>query len=365
MDDGERLLAAMYKLLIVFLVLDSSQSREYQRALTMSIHLWEWMRVNDHAGWHIFRQNASAFNEESGEIAFSVLARDLASSGIRSDIKSVSRKFGMIKAKMTVAKGLEVDLCGDGFSTHDHCVVQVKSAEVEATVAFFKGMIRNLNVSRHHHYGVECGYLDANDRRNAAPRKMISAVVLDSVKLQTSQSQLDDVTAGLESKLHQYWVYPFQDIWPVAQPNISGDDSDNSSAVGQAEQKCHRDPPMRCRRRAKRIRRDSPPAVVDDSGDDETYIGRVVSCPSWCIGQRWSEERYGSKSARNKARLHGVLSESNRAGNYRCTFYNDSFPDINLTLGQVKKWVVSVDDEAGVEDTPFLHPEETSSDGES
>ena len=41
------------------------------------------------------------------EIAFSVLARDLASSGIRSDVKSVSRKFGMIKAKMTVAKGLE------------------------------------------------------------------------------------------------------------------------------------------------------------------------------------------------------------------------------------------------------------------
>ena len=91
MDDGERLLATMYKLLIVFLILDSSQSREYQRALTMSIHLWEWMRVNDHAGWQIFRENASesAFNEESGEIAFSVLARDLASSGIRSDIKSV------------------------------------------------------------------------------------------------------------------------------------------------------------------------------------------------------------------------------------------------------------------------------------
>ena len=69
MDDGERLLTTMYKLLIVFLILDSSQSREYQRALTMSIHLWEWMRVNDHAGWQIFRQNASAFNEESGEIA--------------------------------------------------------------------------------------------------------------------------------------------------------------------------------------------------------------------------------------------------------------------------------------------------------
>ena len=121
---------------------------------------------------------------------------------------------------------------------------------------------------------------------------------------------------------------------------------------------------MRRRRRVKRTRRNNPvpPAVVDDNGNDENYIGRVVSCPSWCIGDRWSYQKYGSKSARNKARLHGVLSESNRAGNYRCISYNDNFPDIDLRLEQVQKWVVDVADEAGVEDTPFLHPEETSSD---
>jgi Tfp pilus assembly protein PilW len=71
----------------------------------MSINLWEWMRVNDHAGWQVFRQNASAFNEESGEIAFSVLARDIASSGIRSDAKTVSRKFGLIKANRGEGSG--------------------------------------------------------------------------------------------------------------------------------------------------------------------------------------------------------------------------------------------------------------------
>ena len=72
--------------------------------------------------------------------------------------------------------------------------------------------------------------------------------------------------------------------------------------------------------------------------------------------------RYGSNSARNKARLHGVLSESNRAGNYWCTFHNENFPDVDLRLGQVQKWVVDVADEAGVEDTPFLHPEDSSLD---
>ena len=101
---------------------------------------------------------------------------------------------------------------------------------------------------------------------------------------------------------------------------------------------------------------------MDDSDDEKSFIGRVVSCPSWCIGLRWSLERYGSKAARNKARIHGVLSESDKADNYRCTFYNDSFPDIDLRLDQVRKWIVDIADEAGVQDTPFLHPEESSSD---
>jgi len=354
----------MYKLLIVFLILDSSQSREYQRALTMSIHLWEWMRVNDHAGWQIFRQNASAFNEESGEIAFSVLARDLASSGIRSDVKSVSRKFGMIKAKMTVAKGLEVELCGDGFSSNDHCVVKVKSPEVEATVAFFKGMIRKLHRSCYHHYSSDCGHLDAKDRRNAAPRKTIAAVVIDPLKLQTSQSQVEHVAADLKLKLDQFWVFPFRDIWPAAQPNLPDGPDASSSADDEGEQKSEQKRPRTRRRRTKRIRRSDPlpRAVADDSGEHDNFIGRVVSCPSWCIGIAWSRERYGSTAASKKARIHGVLSESNKADNYRCIFYNDSFPDIDLTLGQVQKWAVDVDDEAGVEDTPFLRPDETSSD---
>ena len=59
--------------------------------------------------WDVFKNNASVFNEESGEVVFSVLARDIASSGVRSDCEAVSRKFRIIKPKMVVAKGLNID----------------------------------------------------------------------------------------------------------------------------------------------------------------------------------------------------------------------------------------------------------------
>ena len=112
MDDGEKILEMQYKLLSIFLFLDGPQSREYQKALTVSVHLWEWMKANNHPGWAIFKHNASVFNEESGEICFSVLAREIAGSGVRSDCEAVSSKFGLIKSKMEVGRNWKLKCAG-------------------------------------------------------------------------------------------------------------------------------------------------------------------------------------------------------------------------------------------------------------
>ena len=234
---------------------------------------------------------------------------------------------------------------------------------MDATVAFFKKMIRQLRASCHHHYDSGCGFLDKKDRRNAAPRKRIAATVLVPMKWKMSATRLGLVTADQKMKLRQFWVHPYHDIWPAAQPAPSDSDNASSDSEDEVERGSDRAPPSRRRRHVKRTRHNDPalPAVVDDDGDDAGFIGRVASCPSWCIGIVWSRERYGSTGASKKARIHGVLSESKRAGNYRCIFNNDSFPDINLTHEQVQKWVVDVEDESGVVDTPFLHPEEMSS----
>ena len=60
----------------------------------------------------MFINNASAFNEESGEIALSVLARDIARGGVRSDLKKVSKTFALVKAKAEVAQDIGVEPYG-------------------------------------------------------------------------------------------------------------------------------------------------------------------------------------------------------------------------------------------------------------
>ena len=74
MDAGEDVLRAQAMLLKVFLLIGGKSCTEYIRALTASILLWSSYERSQHPCWQLSQHNASAFNEESGEISLSVLA---------------------------------------------------------------------------------------------------------------------------------------------------------------------------------------------------------------------------------------------------------------------------------------------------
>ena len=145
MDKGADVLTAQALLLKVFLLVGGAQCSEYIRALTASIAQWsEYERVN-HPCWQVFEENANAFNEESGEIALSALARELARTGVRSDCKKVSQSFKLVKAKAEVAADIGVDISGDDFGSDEHGRrIDPHGEEVKATAAFFSGVIRHV-----------------------------------------------------------------------------------------------------------------------------------------------------------------------------------------------------------------------------
>ena len=91
MDSGADVLRAQALLLKVFMMIGGRSCTEYIRALTASIMLWGHYESTQHPCWELFRHNASAFNEESGEISLSALARDISRGGVRSDCKTLTR----------------------------------------------------------------------------------------------------------------------------------------------------------------------------------------------------------------------------------------------------------------------------------
>ena len=89
MDAGEDVLRAQALLLKLFMLIGGAKCNEYIKALSASLMLWSHCEQRDHPCWQLFKHNASAFNEESGEISLSVLARDISRGGVRSDCKKV------------------------------------------------------------------------------------------------------------------------------------------------------------------------------------------------------------------------------------------------------------------------------------
>ena len=103
MDSGADVLRAQALLLKVFMMIGGRSCIEYIRALTASIMLWGHYESTQHPCWQLFRHNASAFNEESGEIALSALARDISCGGVRSDCAKQG-KVGLGWEKRTLAR---------------------------------------------------------------------------------------------------------------------------------------------------------------------------------------------------------------------------------------------------------------------
>ena len=90
MDNGRTVLTCMIRLLKVFLCLNGRSAQEYISALIMSIVGWIRHKDADSVIWKMFCDNASMFNEESGEVCFSVLARGVAKGGVRTSCTKVS-----------------------------------------------------------------------------------------------------------------------------------------------------------------------------------------------------------------------------------------------------------------------------------
>ena len=122
--------------------------------------LWGHYESCGHPCWQLFVNNASAFNEESGEIALSVLARDISRGGVRSDCKKVSQTFALVKAKTEVAQDMDVDLAGMTSGPPNTYDERRRTAMTwRATAAFLRTVIRQILAGTYRHYDKDVGFL--------------------------------------------------------------------------------------------------------------------------------------------------------------------------------------------------------------
>ena len=352
MDAGSDVLAAQALLLKVFLLIGGSKCSEYVRALTASLAQWsEYERCN-HPCWQMFTNNASVFNEESGEISLSVLAREIARGGVRSDCKKVSQTFKLVKAKAEVAADIGVDISGGDFGSDEHGRrIDPNGDEVKATAAYFSVVIRHALAGALRHYGKDCGFL-GKGVRTARPTEPMAKfpTCFGSVS-----GLLDGAVAKLKTSTVGFWVADHVDIWPGAIPAIEFDSDDEEeaggagAAGGQAAGVAH--PPKR--KAAKDAAGADGAAKRAKKASGAELVGSVVAVPAWKFGAQWAAHHFQRPS---KAVLIGDVTEwdsKRRFDPFSVAMRGDKGYVLRLKQSEVEEFRLDAANAALAVDTPW------------
>ena len=363
MDDGDAVLRGQEHLLKVFMLIGGRGSNEYIRALTASILLWvHWKKIN-HPCWLLFLRNANAFNEESGEISFSALAHDLARGGIRGDVHSCNNTYRLIKTTTELADDINIELGCDDFGGNKYRTVKHNAGEVSATLEFFRGIIRRILAGRYRHYDKEFGVLTNQQAGEARP----TVAFADVPKIMNRVGHLlPDQVSEVWSDLQQYWVVDHKDIWPDSVPTVQENSSDEDVADGdhapltEIRSTTQQSPDPNRKRKANdrkhnQLNKQRKGSSVDLSDIDERLNGRIVALPVWTMGEGWAKANFRRPSkAVLHARLGGYDSYSDNGEDFSCTLLSDDTYVLYLEKQQVAKYLVPVEDEDNVVDTPQI-----------
>ena len=217
MDNGKKVLVGQVRLLKVFLSIRSKGCTEYISCLIMSIIIWARQMKLKSTLWTMFKDNASMFNEEAGEVSFSCLARHVARGGVRSEVKQVSDAFVMLKPKMAAAKDLNVTLSGDTVGDKKRYFIDPESEEVQATVAFFKRTIRELQARKYWQYDHTLGNFNGTTSQR---KKILFHPPRHRTFLESVTERVDEEIKKAQYFLSSFDVFMHSDIWPSADVQV-------------------------------------------------------------------------------------------------------------------------------------------------
>ena len=218
---------ALYRLFTVCFMLRSvsveglSKSHDYPKMQLTEMLMLEYWRKSGHAIWDMMDGNMSMFNEEFGEIFFSILSRCVLGDHVKSEFDHMNDIYTLLPIYRAVKKEIMKDHDNSKHSLNWHHTIPVDSEEVHATVFFFKQLIREVRANTYQSYEIQ-------------PSHKMPAVIytrntrnVPIVFNPEIGDNLDPVFIGIRQTLCGVFLHKHQDLWPEARAhyevgNING-----------------------------------------------------------------------------------------------------------------------------------------------
>jgi hypothetical protein len=180
----------------------------------------------------MMKSNMAMFNEELGELTFSILARSVLADHTKDDFAHMDRLFRLLRVYRDVKGDVVADTSGAANSLNWRHKINKVGEEVVTTELFFKKIIRQMVSGTYQSYdGTPKSYTNA---ATAATLKVRSTSPLVYMQKDALDAYLLNLMAVMRVDMNTNFLYAYKHIWPEC---INHDDEhDDDEQVVQMDQ---------------------------------------------------------------------------------------------------------------------------------
>ena len=238
LNDGAKLNKAYYQLFIACCMLQAvklsgrRQPHNYPKMqLSSLLVLKYWEKIN-HCTHEMMEEDTGFSNEELGEIGFSMLGRVCLGDHTKDDFTHMDQMYKLIRVYRDLKNEINTDNHITTSLSWRHRI-DVNGEEVNNSKLFFQSCIRQVITGNWKSYS-------SNRTTYANIQKASTASNKEYVPLVYMTKQLLDVYVTktyqiLDTDLHGYFVYPYVDIFPEAQPEPIDESDDFTLSSGDLD----------------------------------------------------------------------------------------------------------------------------------
>jgi hypothetical protein len=188
-------------------------SNNYTRAITLQLLVLCYQAQERTCAWRMFENNLSCFNEETGELAFSLLARSVLGDSMKSKFDHLNDLYTLLHTYLTTTNDIKADQDRDGPARNWRKVLKRDSEEVTGTTAWLKGFLRKLkhNDLRVYNGEVACYKSSSLAAANLVARGKRAPMYSDDIQ----DARLEHVIGRCATLLRSSELaHDMSDVWP-------------------------------------------------------------------------------------------------------------------------------------------------------
>jgi hypothetical protein len=198
-------------------------AHNYPKVQLSYLLVLSYWQTKKHCTWEMMKSNMGIFNEESGEISFSVLSRCVLGDSMKSDFDHMNKMYSLLPVFRDIKNDVLADNAASTSLSWRH-KVNPAGEEVQRAGLFFKGAIRQIVRGTFKSYdGSPKSFKSASE---AGTRKVVSQMTEVFLNLPTIQTHVNSLLATIKLDLNSHFVFPFKDIWPEAKVSVEEDPND-------------------------------------------------------------------------------------------------------------------------------------------